>query len=73
MIYNYLAFESLKRAGRDDLAKDLCDKMTNNFYNDIVKNGKVDECYNPDTGEPIMNQSFISWNALIVKMIKECE
>lgn len=73
MIYNYLAFESLKKAGRDDLAKDLCDKMTNNFYNDIVKNGKVDECYNPDTGEPIMNQSFISWNALIVKMIKECE
>lgn len=73
MIYNYLAFESLKKAGRDDLAKDLCEKMLDNFYKDIEKNGKVDECYYPETGEPIMNQSFISWNALIIKMIKECE
>ena len=73
MIYNYLAFESLKKAGRDDLATDLCQKMLNNFAKDIEKSSKVDECYNPETGEPIMNQSFISWNCLIIKMLNECK
>lgn len=71
LIYNYIVFESLLKAGRKQLAQELCEKMILNFANDIKKTGKVDECYNPDTGEAIMNQSFLSWNCLIIKMLEE--
>ncbi len=71
MIYNYLAFQSLKKAGRWDLAEDLCEKMVHLYATDIEKSGKVDECYDPLTGEAIMNRSFLSWNCLIIQMINE--
>ena len=69
LIYNYIAFFGMLNAGRRDLAKEICSKMVDNFANDIIKNGKTDECYSPDTGEPIMRKSFLSWNSLIVDMI----
>ncbi len=71
LIYNYIAFEGLIKTAREDLAKDLCEKMIGLFANDIIKNGKTDECFHPDTGEPIMGRSFLSWNCLIIKMMKE--
>lgn len=71
LIYNYIAFHSLIKAGRKDLAKDLCEKMVNLYADDILKTGKVDECYDPMTGEPIMNKSFLSWNCLIIQMLNE--
>lgn len=69
LIYNYFAFFGLLNAGRKDLAETLCTRMVENFAKDILKNGKTDECYHPETGEPIMNKSFLSWNSLIVGMI----
>lgn len=71
LIYNYMAFESLIIAGEKGEAKLLLQKIIANFARDIKKSGKVDECYNPDTGEAIMNQSFLSWNCLIIKMLEE--
>lgn len=71
VIYNYMAFESLLKVGCKDLAKDLCEKLVVNFAKDIREHGKVDECYNPETGEAIMNQSFLSWNCLIIKMLED--
>ena len=41
------------------------------LIDEILKNGKTDECYHPETGEPIMGQSFLSWNSLIVDMINQ--
>ena len=60
-------------AKRYDLAKDLLDRVVKTFANGIRKTGIADECYSPKTGEPIMNQNFISWNSLIIKMIDESE
>lgn len=71
MIYNYIAFQSLMKAGRRDLAEDLCGKMVSLYARDIEKTGKVDECYDPLTGEPIMGKSFLSWNCLIIQMLNE--
>ena len=71
LIYNYFAFYALIRAGRRDLAEDLCDKMVTLYARDIEKNGKVDECYDPLTGEPIMNLEFLSWNCLVIQMLRE--
>lgn len=71
LMYNYFAFEGLLKVGRMDLAEDLCDKMVTIFARDIEKNGKTSESYHPITGDPIMNHSFLSWNCLIVKMLKE--
>ena len=71
LIYNYFVFEGLLKAGRKDLAEDLCGKIIHLYARDIEKNGKTDECYHPITGEPIMGHSFLSWNCLIIKMLKE--
>lgn len=71
LIYNYFAFEGLLKAGRKDLAIELCEKMVHNFAHDIEKNGKTSESYHPITGEPIMKHNFLSWNCLIIKMLKE--
>lgn len=69
LIYNYFAFYGMLNAGRKDLAEEICEKMVENFAKDILANGKTDECYHPETGEPIMGKSFLSWNSLIVGMI----
>ena len=68
-MYNYFVFQGLIRAGRQDLAEELCEKMVHLFACDIKKNGKTSESYHPITGEPIMEHSFLSWNCLIIKMI----
>jgi putative isomerase len=71
LIYNYIAFYAMLNAGRKDLAEEVCEKMVENFAKDILKNGKTDESYHPETGEPIMGHSFLSWNSLIVDMINQ--
>ena len=62
LIYNYFAFEGLIRAGRKDLAQDICQKIVRLFAEDIKITGITDECYHPITGQAIMNQSLLSWN-----------
>ena len=71
LIYNYFAFCSLLKAGRKDLASSLCESQINLYAKDIQTTGKVDECYHPDLGEPIMKRSFLSWNCLIISMLKK--
>ena len=71
LLHNYIPFKGLLNAGRKDLAKDLCYRLINVMADDIAKTGKVSECYSPDTGDPIMEHSFLSWNTLIIKMLKE--
>ena len=58
LIYNYFAFVSLIKAGRRDLASALCDSQISLYAKDIQRTDKVDECYHPATGEPIMGRSF---------------
>lgn len=71
LLHNYIPFIGLLNAGRKDLAKDLCERLIPIMARDIEERGFVCECYSPDTGEPIMKHSFLSWNALIIKMLKE--
>jgi putative isomerase len=71
ILHNYIPFKGLLNSGRKDLATDLCYRLVGVMANDIEKTGKVCECYSPDTGEPIMAYSFLSWNCLIIKMLKE--
>lgn len=70
LIYNYFAFCALMQAGRKDLAENLLKTQVDLYAKDIQTTGKVDECYHPDTGEAIMGRSFLSWNCLIVSMLK---
>lgn len=71
ILHNYIPFMGLLNAGRDDLAKDLCERLVKILARDIKKTGKVSECYHPMTGEPVIGLNFLSWNCLIIKMIKE--
>ena len=71
LLHNYIPFIGLLNAGRKDLAKDLCERLIPIMARDIEERGFVCECYSPNDGQPIMKHSFLSWNALIIKMLKE--
>ena len=73
ILHNYIPFVGLLKAGRKDLAKDLCGRLIKVLARDIKKTGKISESYDPMTGEPVLGLNFLSWNALMVKMIKEVE
>lgn len=40
-----------------------------NFLINTDKSGKMHEYYNPETGEPVNNMGFQSWNLLVCNMI----
>ena len=71
LIHNYFPFYGLIKSNRIDLAEDLCNRIVSTYADDINNTGKICEAYHPITGKPIMNHSFLSWNCLIIKMIKE--
>lgn len=70
-IYNYFAFKGLMNEGKRKLAKDICNKMILLFARDIKENDKTSESYHPDTGKPLLEHGFLSWNVLIISMLKE--
>ena len=66
---NYLAFEAMIRYGYEDEAKALAERTIELFGKDIEECGDMHEYYDPDTGAPIFNQGFQSWNFLVINMI----
>jgi len=68
-ISNYMVFRGLLNYGFTDQATDLADKTIKLFGRDFEKNGALHEYYNPDTGEPIINEGFQNWNYLVLNII----
>ena len=67
-ISNYLVFEGLVQYGFTDEAKDLAEKTLALFGRDIAQCGEMHEYYDPESGEPVINQGFQNWNLLSIKM-----
>ena len=68
-IANYMVFKGLLKYGYNDIAKELAEKSIKLFSNDIEACGDMHEYYNPETGEPVMNKGFQSWNLLAVNIL----
>lgn len=67
-ISNYLVFRGLLRYGFTAEAKELAEKTLSLFERDLAQCGQLHEYYDPETGEPVNNPGFQSWNLLAVNM-----
>ncbi len=67
-ISNYFVFRGLVEYGFEEEARALAEKTIQLFENDIVSCGEMHEYYDPESGEPIMNQGFQNWNLLSANM-----
>ena len=65
---NYMVFQGLLRYGYIELAKELAEKTIALFGKDIAGCGDMHEYYDPDSGEPVHNKGFQSWNLLAYNM-----
>ena len=65
---NYMVFQGLLRYGYIELARELAEKTVTLFGKDIEECGDMHEYYDPDSGEPINNKGFQSWNLLAYNM-----
>ncbi len=72
-IANYMTWRGFLRYGLENESRDLAEKTIVLFGRDIQRFGAMHECYEPETGEPILNRGFQSWNLLVLNMINWLE
>ena len=68
IIATYLTVETLKKYGHTEEARKQADGCIAMLARDLEKNGTFHEYYLPETGEPVHNPGFMSWNALAALM-----
>jgi len=73
IIANYLSFRALLNYGFRAEAAELARKTVSLLAEDIRRTGTLHECYEPETGAPIMKPDFINWNLLGETMALELE
>jgi putative isomerase len=73
VISNYLLMHGLINYGYKREARELAEKTVRLLANDLRATGGMNECYNPDTGEPTAGGKFLSWNLLAEHMVEEAE
>lgn len=71
MIPNFLVFKALIKANRRDLAEDLLSRIIKLLGKDVEESGAFSESYVPETGNRMMHNGFLSWNLLVISMLKE--
>jgi hypothetical protein len=73
VISNYLLNARLDEYGHKEEAQEVADKTVRVLVRDYHTSGGMNECYNPETGEPIASGHFLSWNLLAAHMSEEAE
>lgn len=68
-VANYMVFRSLVKYGYTEEARILAQKTVDLFNKDIAETGEIHEYYDPESGAPIRNPGFQSWNLLSVNML----
>lgn len=54
-------------------AKNVAARLLKTFAADIEQNGCLHECYNGDTGQPVIKPGFLSWNLMAFDLWKNIE
>ena len=65
---NALLAYALNEAGMRDEALDLAGRLVALLASDILSNGCLHECYDAETGDPILKPGFISWHLLALDL-----
>jgi putative isomerase len=73
VISNYLVMHGLMNYGHRNEAREIAEKTVRLLVRDYHASGGMNECYNPETGEPTAGGHFLSWNLLAEHMIEEAE
>ncbi|MDR1280001.1 MAG: glycogen debranching protein [Opitutaceae bacterium] len=71
ILSNYLVWQGLLRYDFTTEANELASRTLRLLEADIVTHDATHEYYDPDTGRPIMNKGFISWNLLACAMLEK--
>jgi putative isomerase len=71
VLSNYISMHALLNYGYKSQALDLAQKTVTLLNRDFAKSNGMNECYNPETGAPVANANFISWNLLAPHMVEE--
>ncbi len=71
VISNYLLMHGLMNYGYKKEARELGEKTVSLLVRDLRVTGGMNECYNPDTGQPTAGGHFLSWDLLGEHMIQE--
>jgi putative isomerase len=67
-VSNYMVFRGLVDYGFEPEARDLAEKTIRLFARDFERFGALHEYYLPESGEPVLNRGFQSWNYLVLNM-----
>ena len=68
ILANYLVWRGLARYGFAEEAATLAAQTVALLEADIEAHGATHEYYDPETGRPLMNKGFLSWNLLAAAM-----
>lgn len=71
IIANYCVWKSLKAANMKKEARDLAKKTVKLLGQDVLEHNNMSESYNPETGKPTMEGSFLNWNVLVIEMMRD--
>lgn len=69
IVANYFAWSGLRRHGFTAAASDLARRTLDLLDRDLRTTGALHEYYHPDSGAPLMNKGFLSWNYLACEML----
>lgn len=68
---NYLLMHGLMNYGYRKQAAELAQRTQQLLVRDLKATGGMNECYNPDSGQPVAAPHFVSWDLLAEHMLKE--
>lgn len=70
-VASYCVIEGLKKYGYEEIAKNVENRTVNLYGSNLEKYGDFFESYDPESGEPNLHPGFMSWNLLILQMLKK--
>lgn len=73
VLSSYLLMHGLANYGYQQEAREVAKKTVGLLVRDLRAHGGMNECYNPETGEPAAQGHFVSWNLLAEHMVEEAE
>jgi putative isomerase len=71
VISNYLLMHGLMNYGYQKEAQQLAEETVHLLIHDLEASGGMNECYNPENGQPTAGGHFLSWDLLGEHMIQE--
>ena len=73
IVANYCVWKGLLNTGYKKEADELAKRVIKLLKKDVEKNGCMAESYSSVTGKRLLFGGFMSWNCLVIEMIKDLE